>query len=144
MQTPKASIKSSSGSEGAQRISPRSVSIDTTQKSSSRVVRQLKTTSLETNSLPKTRSPKISDRASTRGPVATEKKRVGRVAELETQVSQLEDALRTVKDQLIVSESWKKHAKLDAEESRNELLALTLKLEESQNLLARFSSNEEH
>ncbi|GJS36688.1 interactor of constitutive active ROPs 3-like protein isoform X1 [Tanacetum coccineum] len=95
MQTPKASIKSSSGSEGAQRISPRSVSIDTTQKSSSRVVRQLKTTSLETNSLPKTRSPKISDRASTRGPVATEKKRVGRVAELETQVSQLEDALRT-------------------------------------------------
>nr|GFB52209.1 hypothetical protein [Tanacetum cinerariifolium] len=74
MQTPKASIKSSSGSEGegARRISPRSVSIDTTQKSSSRVVRQLKTTSLETNSLPKTRSPKVSDRASTRGPVATE------------------------------------------------------------------------
>ncbi|GKF66131.1 interactor of constitutive active ROP, partial [Tanacetum coccineum] len=66
------------------------------------------------------------------------------VAELETQVSQLEDALRTVKDQLIVSESWKKQSKLDAEESRNELLALTLKLEESQNLLARFSSNEEH
>lgn len=73
-----------------------------------------------------------------------QKKRVGRVAELETQVSQLEDALRTVKDQLIVSESWKKQAKLDAEESRNELIALTLRLEESQNLLARFSSNEEH
>lgn len=143
MQTPKASIKSSSGSEGARRVSPRSVSVDTAHKSSSRVVRQLKTNSQETNSSPRTRSPKISDRASPRGPIATEKKRVGRVAELETQVSQLEDALRTVKDQLIVSESWKKQAKLDAEESRNELIALTLRLEESQNLLARFSSNEE-
>lgn len=73
-----------------------------------------------------------------------QKKRQGRVAELETQISQLEDALRTVKDQLIVSESWKKQAKLDAEESRKELLAITLKLEESQKLLALSSSHETH
>lgn len=73
-----------------------------------------------------------------------QKRRVGRISELETQVSQLEDALNTVKDQLIVSESWKTQAKLDAEESRKKILALTLKLDESQKLLARFSSNETH
>ncbi|KAI3679625.1 hypothetical protein L2E82_51165 [Cichorium intybus] len=72
-------------------------------------------------------------------------KRQGRVAELETQVSQLEDALRTVKDQLIVSETWKKQAKIDAEESRKELLAINLRPEESQQkLLVTSSSDEAH
>nr|XP_043635401.1 interactor of constitutive active ROPs 3-like isoform X2 [Erigeron canadensis] len=141
MQNPKTSLKGSSGSEGDRRNSPRSVS-------SGRVVRQVKTTRLEGNSTtslrtPKASSPKIVDRASPRSP-ALEKKRVGRVAELETQVTQLEDALRTVKDQLIVSESWKKQAKLDAEESRKELLAMTLRLEESENILARSSPSESH
>lgn len=73
-----------------------------------------------------------------------QKNRLGRIAELETQVTQLEDALRTVKDQLIVSESWKKQAKIDAEESRNELLALSLRIEESQKLFYQSSSNETH
>ncbi|KAI3720970.1 hypothetical protein L2E82_31969 [Cichorium intybus] len=73
------------------------------------------------------------------------KKHQGRVAELETQVSQLEDALRTVKDQLIVSETWKKQAKINAEESRKELLAINLRLEESQQkLLVTSSSDEAH
>lgn len=146
MQTPKTSgsTKSSSGSEGVRRISPRSVSSDTTQRSTGRAIRQIKTTGLESSSsairTPKITSPKI---ISSRGTVPElQKRRLGRVAELESQVAQLEDALRTVKDQLIVSESWKKQAKLDAEESRKELLDMSLKLEECQKLLAQSSSEE--
>lgn len=66
------SIKSSSGSEGARKInSLRSVS---SERSSSRVVRQLKTTGIEVNSstsvrlTPRTTSPKIVDRVSPKGP----------------------------------------------------------------------------
>ncbi|KAL8245136.1 hypothetical protein R6Q59_011394 [Mikania micrantha] len=153
MQTPKTSTKtSSSGSEAVRRVSPRSVSSGTS-RSSGRVVRQLKTTGLQPDSstsqpsprTPRITSPKIIDRASPRGPVTELKKnRLGRISELETQVIQLEDALRTVKDQLIVSESWKKQAKIDAEESRNELQALSLRLEESQKLLYGSSSNKAH
>lgn len=80
----------------------------------------------------------------TRVYVILQKKRLGRVTELETQVSQLEDALRKVKDQLIASESWKKQAKLDAEQSRKELLTMTLRLEESQKFLSRPSSCDAH
>ncbi|KAJ0481127.1 putative interactor of constitutively active ROPs [Helianthus annuus] len=145
MQTPKTSTKSSSGSEGGRRVSPRSVS-SSSDRTSGRVVRQLKTTRLELNSStsqPRTTSPKIVDRASPRSHVTElQKNRLGRISELETQVTQLEDALRTVKDQLIVSESWKKQAKIDAEESRKELLALSLRLEESQKLLDQSSSKE--
>ncbi|KAJ0714351.1 putative interactor of constitutively active ROPs [Helianthus annuus] len=140
MQTPKTSTKSSSGSEGGRRVSPQSVS-SSSDRTSGRVVRQLKTTRLEPPKTPRTTSPKIVDRASPRSHV-TEKNRLGRISELETQVTQLEDALRTVKDQLIVSESWKKQAKIDAEESRKELLALSLRLEESQKLLDQSSSKE--
>lgn len=157
MQTPKTSgsAKSSSGSVTGRRISPRRGSLETTKRSSGRVVRQLKTSGLEPSSstsqpVPSIRTPKSSsspkfiDRVSPRGPVTElQKNRVGRIAELETQVAQLEDALRTVKDQLIVSESWKKQAKLDAEESRMELSAITFKLQESQKLLAWSSSNQE-
>ncbi|XP_024986969.1 interactor of constitutive active ROPs 3-like [Cynara cardunculus var. scolymus] len=146
MQTPKTSTKSSSGSEGVRRISPRSVSSDTTvPRSSARAVRQLKTSGLEPSSsairAPKITSPRIISSRATLPEL--QKKRVGRVAELESQVTQLEEALRTVKDQLIVSESWKKQAKLDAEESRKELLDMSLKLEESRKLLAQ-SSLDEH
>ncbi|KAJ0476793.1 putative interactor of constitutively active ROPs [Helianthus annuus] len=142
MQTPKTSTKSSSGSEGGRRVSPRSVS-SSSDRTSGQVVRQLKTTRLEPPKTPRTTSPKIVDRASPRSHVTElQKNRLGRISELETQVTQLEDALRTVKDQLIVSESWKKQAKIDAEESRKELLALSLRLEESQKLLDQSSSKE--
>ncbi|KAI3512919.1 hypothetical protein L1887_20242 [Cichorium endivia] len=75
--------------------------------------------------------------------ICSKKKCQGRVAEVETQVSQLEDALRTVKDQLIVSETWKKQAKIDAEESRKELLAINLRLEESQQKLLQMKGSTE-
>lgn len=149
MQTPKTSTKSSS--EGPSKISPRSASSDTTQRSSGRTARQLKTTGLEPNSssptkpsirTSKTTSPIISARRSPKSPISElQKKRPGRVAELETQISQLQDALKTVKDQLVSSESWKDQAQQDAEESRKQLLAVSSKLEESQKLLARSSSD---
>ncbi|CAH1435846.1 unnamed protein product [Lactuca virosa] len=150
MQTPKSSTKTSS--EGSRKISPRSISSDTSQRNSSRIARQLKTTGLESNSsslnqsvirTPKSTSPVIVTRKSPISPIS-EKKRPVRVAELETQISQLQDDLKTVKDQLVSSESLKDQAKQDAEESRKQLLAMSSRLEESQKLLARCSSEEPH
>ncbi|KAJ9542603.1 hypothetical protein OSB04_029109 [Centaurea solstitialis] len=141
-----------SSSEGAPKISPRSASSDTTQRSSARTARQLKTTGLEPNSsspnkpsirTSKTTSPIASARKSPKSPIP-EKKRPGRVAELETQISQLQDALKTVKDQLVSSESWKDQAQREAEESRKQLLAVSSKLEESQKLLTNSSDHKSH
>lgn len=73
-----------------------------------------------------------------------QKKRPSRVAELETQISQLEDALKTVKDQLVSSESCRCLAQQDAQDSRKQLSDMSSKLDESQKLLARFSSEESH
>ncbi|XP_024987985.1 interactor of constitutive active ROPs 3-like isoform X2 [Cynara cardunculus var. scolymus] len=152
MQTPKTSTKSSS--EGPLKISPRSASSDATQRGSGRTARQLKTTGLEPNSsspnktsirTPKTTSPIISARRSPKSPISElQQKRPGRVAELETQISQLQDALITVKNQLVSSESWKDQAQQDAEESRKQLLAVSSKLEESQKLLTISSSDKPH
>ncbi|KAM7496685.1 hypothetical protein LguiA_021099 [Lonicera macranthoides] len=102
-------------SETSQKISPRAVSSEAPQKISPRVARQLKTTGLESDSssssnqarTPKNISPKVADHRSPRSPVS-EKKRPSRVSELESQVSQLQDDLKKVKDQLISSEARKK------------------------------------
>jgi uncharacterized protein YhaN len=51
---------------------------------------------------------------------------------LESQISQLKEDLKKVKNQLILSESCKKQAQQDAEESKEQLLTLSAKLEESQ------------
>lgn len=51
---------------------------------------------------------------------------------MESQISQLQDDLKKVRDQLILSESCKKQAQQDAEESKEQLLSLSAKLEESQ------------
>lgn len=149
MQTPKTSTKSC---EGSRKISPRFASSpDTTQKSlSGTTTRKLKTTGLEVNSsspkkpsikIPKSTSPIIGAHRSPRSPIS-EKKRPNRVAELETQISQLEDALKTVKDQLVSSESCRCQAQQDAQESRKQLSDMSSKLDESQKLLARLSSEE--
>ncbi|EEF30117.1 ATP binding protein, putative [Ricinus communis] len=135
MQTPKGSRSGSS--EALQKVRPRAV-------------RQLKTTGLEFDSAsssnqtrtPKDRSPKVVDRRSPRSPV-TEKKRPSRISELESQVSHLQEELKRAKDQLSLSESWKKEAVEDAEESKKKLLAISSKLEESQKQLLEFSASEE-
>lgn len=155
MQTPKART-SSSGTP--QKSSPRSISSEASQKSSSpqaasseapqkvspRVVRQLKTgprfldptasSSNQASRTPKERSPKVVDHKAPRSPVS-EKKRPSKVPELESQISRLENDLKIVKDQLCSTEAQKKQAQKDAEESNDQLLSLSLKLEELQKQL---------
>ncbi|XP_062081991.1 interactor of constitutive active ROPs 3 [Humulus lupulus] len=135
MQTPKARTGTS---EVPQRVSPRTA-------------RQPKPTLLETDSAssssqatrtPKERSPKVIERRSPRSPVP-EKKRPNRITELESQISQLQEDLKKSREQLCSSESGKKQALLDAEDSKKQLLALSSKLEESQQQLRELSTSEE-
>nr|XP_027086706.1 interactor of constitutive active ROPs 3-like isoform X2 [Coffea arabica] len=138
-------------SEVASKPSPRSVSSDVPLKLSPRVVRQLKTASLDSDSAtsscrasrtPKDRSCKVAERKSPRSPVP-EKKHPSRVAELEFQISQLQNDLKRVKDQLVSSEAWKKQAEQDAEESKKQLLEMSLKLEKSREQVLKKSGSEE-
>ncbi|KAE8038906.1 hypothetical protein FH972_011374 [Carpinus fangiana] len=125
----------------------RSVSSEVPQKVSPRAVRQFKPVALETDfasastqasRTPKDRSPKVVERRSPRSPVS-QKKRPSRISELESQVFQLQEELKKAQDQLSLSESWKKQALQDAEESNKELLALSSKLEGSQQQLLELS-----
>lgn len=68
-----------------------------------------------------------------------QKKRPSRISELESQVFQLQEELKKAQDQLSLSESWKKQALQDAEESNKQLLALSSKLEGSQQPLLELS-----
>ncbi|KAG8374257.1 hypothetical protein BUALT_Bualt11G0112800 [Buddleja alternifolia] len=94
------------------------------------------------NKTPKTRSPKVVDRRSPRS-TATEKKKPGRVSELEPQLAQLQEELKKAKDQLSSSESLKKRAQHEAEETKEQLSAMLAKLEETQNQLKELSDSEE-
>ncbi|KAL5156956.1 Interactor of constitutive active ROPs 3 [Glycine soja] len=135
MQTPKTRNTSSSSSEVPQKVSPRGG-------------RQLRPATLDStaSSLNKTskdnRSPKLTDRRSPRSP-APERKRPSRISELESQISQLKEDLKVVRNQLGVSESCKKQAQQDAEESKKQVASLSLKLEDSQQQLVKFSATEQ-
>ncbi|KAK7257741.1 hypothetical protein RIF29_31939 [Crotalaria pallida] len=129
----------------------RSGSSEVPQKVSPRAVRQLRTTAIDTssvssssqaNKISKERSPKVTDRRSPRSPVP-ERKRPSKISELESQISQLQEDLKVVRDQLILSESCKKQAQQDAEESKEQLLALSAKLEDSQKQLLELSATGE-
>ncbi|KAG9129572.1 hypothetical protein Leryth_014435, partial [Lithospermum erythrorhizon] len=149
-----ASRKSSSRAsslEVPQKTSPRTVSSEGQPKVSPRVARRLKPTLQDSDSaspsnktclFPKDKSPKVSERRVSRSP-GGEKKRPSKIAELESQISQLEGDLEKVKDQLISSESWRKKAQEDAEESKNQLQAMTVELKESQKHLSKPSASEE-
>lgn len=160
MQTPK---PRNSWSGAPQKTSPISISseaspknspqAEVSQKISPRVVRQLKTgprysvhTASSSNlaKTPKERSSKVAaDHRSPRSP-ASERKQSSKVAELESQISQLEIDLNVVKDQLCSTEAAKKQAQKDAEESNQQLLALSSKLEEYQKqLLGQSTASEE-
>ncbi|GER34839.1 ROP interactive partner 5, partial [Striga asiatica] len=142
MQTPKARA-SSSGTTPQKNNSPRSseasqknnttppsklaiTTSEVAQKVSPRVVRQLKTgprysdhTASSANLAtkpPKERSPKVADHKSPNSP-ASEKKRL-------TRVSELENDLKLLKDQLRSTEELKEQAEKDAEQSRQQLSAL--------------------
>ncbi|XP_023523260.1 interactor of constitutive active ROPs 3-like [Cucurbita pepo subsp. pepo] len=135
MQTPKSR---NSFSEPPQKVSPR-------------VARKLRPASLECDSASssrtnnrtiKERSPKVVDRKSPRSP-ASEKKRPSKISELESQVCQLQENLTKVKDQLCLSESCKKEVKQEAEEAKNQLEAMALKLQESQEQVLELSTSKE-
>ncbi|XP_058762476.1 interactor of constitutive active ROPs 3-like isoform X2 [Vicia villosa] len=129
-------------------------SSEVTQKVSGRAVRQMRTTTIDTNSISssssstqvsrisKEKSPKLNDRKSPRSPVP-ERKRPSKISELESQISQLQDDLKKVMDQLVLTESSKKQAQQDAEESKEQLLTLSAKLEESQNQYQELFANGE-
>ncbi|KAL1298580.1 hypothetical protein HN51_042909 [Arachis hypogaea] len=87
----------------------------------------------------KDRSPKVIERRSPRSP-APERKRPSRIPELESQVSHLREDLKKVREQLSLSESCKKQAQQEAEESKQKLFALSLKLEESQQQVLSLTS----
>ncbi|KAI3793644.1 hypothetical protein L1987_36264 [Smallanthus sonchifolius] len=116
-----------------------------------RAARQLKTSGTEAdNSLsqnpvtktPKVRSPKVVDRRSPHTPTS-EKKRPGRVSELETQLASLQEELKKAKDQLSQSDSLKKQAHEEAEEAKKQLAEMSVKLQDSQQQLDEISASEE-
>ncbi|MED6168636.1 hypothetical protein PIB30_013366 [Stylosanthes scabra] len=139
MQTPNPKTRNCGSSEVPQKVSPRAM-------------RQLRPTGLDTdsasllsqsNKMSKERSPKIADRRSPRSPVP-ERKRPSKISELESQVSQLQEDLRVVRDQLILSESSKKQMKQEAEDVKEQLFAVSAKLEDSQKQLLELSASKEH
>ncbi|XP_054793965.1 interactor of constitutive active ROPs 2, chloroplastic-like isoform X2 [Prosopis cineraria] len=138
MQTPKARAGSS---EVPQKKSP----------ATPRTARQLKTPGSDPDSLPsspnpvskssKDRSPKVVERKSPRSPMS--EKRPSRVQELESQLAQLQEDLKRYQEQLKSSESLKRKAQQDAEESKKQVLVLSEKLEESEQQLMEISASEE-
>ncbi|KAK4255038.1 hypothetical protein QN277_008091 [Acacia crassicarpa] len=129
----------------------RSGSSEVPQKVSPRAVRRLRPSPLETNSASsfsqanrasKERSPKVTDRRSPRSPVP-ERKRPSRISELESQVSQLQEDLEKVRNQLSLSESCKRQAEQEVEESKEQLLSLSEKLTDSQRQLEELSAFKE-
>ncbi|KAK9079293.1 hypothetical protein SSX86_000964 [Deinandra increscens subsp. villosa] len=86
------------------------------------------------NTKSKTTTSKAIDQRWQRAPIP-EKKRVGRVPELETQLARLQEELNKTKDQLSEAESRIKQANHEAEEAKKQLAAKSAKLEESQKQL---------
>ncbi|ONI03137.1 hypothetical protein PRUPE_6G241200 [Prunus persica] len=139
MQTPKANRIGSL--EVPQRKSP----------ATPRTTHQLKTPRSEPDSVsspnvatrtPKNRSPKVIERRSPRSPVA-EKKQPKRVSDLESQLTQLQEDLKRTKDQLNSSESLKRRFQQEAEEAKNQIMAMSAKLEDSQQQLQELSTSED-
>ncbi|KZV35136.1 interactor of constitutive active ROPs 3 [Dorcoceras hygrometricum] len=91
---------------------------------------------------PKERSPKVADHKSPRTPVS-ESKHPDKVSEFKSQICQLENDVKSVKDQLGSTEALKDEARRAGEESNKQLLQLSEKLEDSQNQLLEQSATEE-
>ncbi|MQM02607.1 hypothetical protein Taro_035375 [Colocasia esculenta] len=91
---------------------------------------------------PTDRSPKIIDRKSPRSP-ASEKKRISRVSELESQLTQAQEDLKKTKEQLSSSESSKRRVLQEADESKKQHLAVATKLEDAKRQLLELSASED-
>ncbi|GAB2272336.1 hypothetical protein Dimus_007156 [Dionaea muscipula] len=132
----------------------RSVSLEVPQKISPttpRAARQLKAPGSDSDTvsspnscgrMPKNRSPKVTERVSPRS-TTTEKKRTGRISELESQLALLQDELKKVKEQLISTETQKRQAQQEADETKGHLTTMSVQLEESQQQLLELSASEE-
>ncbi|KAL5059951.1 hypothetical protein RYX36_031555 [Vicia faba] len=139
MQTPKARA---SASEMSQRKSP----------ATPRTARQLKTPTSGSNSsssspnpirkTPKDMSPKVNERRLSHSPIS-EKKRPSKVQELESQIAKLQEDLKSAKDQLSTSESWKRKAEEEIEEAKKQIVSLSKKLEESHQQFSELSASDE-
>ncbi|KAL9267832.1 Interactor of constitutive active ROPs 3-like protein [Drosera capensis] len=153
-----------------QNSKPRNSTSEVPPKVSPRATRPLKlnppefstTSSGFGNRTPKDWCPKVHDSKSPRSPVCEllcvyafdyllrfvddhQRKRPSRLSELESQISQLQDALKKVKDQLVDSESSKRGAQTNAEQAKKELLVVSSKLDESQKQLSELiASKEDH
>ncbi|KAK7272120.1 hypothetical protein RJT34_28529 [Clitoria ternatea] len=132
MQTPK--TRSSSSEVPQKKVSPRGGRQDTDSASS--------LNQPNNNKPSKDRSPKVTDRRSPRSP-APERKRPSRISELESQISQLKEDLKVVRNQLSLSESCKKQAQQNAEDYKKQLVDVSVKLEDSQQKLLNRSTTEE-
>ncbi|CAA0811960.1 Interactor of constitutive active ROPs 3 [Striga hermonthica] len=162
MQTPKSGSKTSSfgasqiispksiTSEASHKNSPRASSCEASNKSSLRVAREVKIspryaepTASSCNLAsrpPKEGSPKVPNHRSPRS-LLPENKGPNRAAELESKISLLEHDLKNTKDQLFSSEKSKHQAQRDAAESRQLLLALSVKLKQYQKQILNQSSS---
>ncbi|RID46993.1 hypothetical protein BRARA_I03627 [Brassica rapa] len=107
-------------------------SLELPQKKSSlpapKLARRVKPSGLEsdpkTKTSPKTQTAKVAtaDRRSPRIPLnEIQKKRTGRIPELESQVSQLQEELKKAKEELNRSEALRREAKQEAEEAKQQL-----------------------
>ncbi|KAM7264078.1 hypothetical protein ACFE04_001761 [Oxalis oulophora] len=91
---------------------------------------------------PRNRSPEVIERKKRASPVS-EKKCPTIVSELESQLAQLHEDLKKVKDQLNASESFKKRAHEEAEEAKNQLSTMSARFEDSQQQLQDLSACED-
>lgn len=65
------------------------------------------------------------------------------MAELETQIAELQEELKKAKDQLSSSESWKRRAQQEAHEAKKQLSDMSAELEETQKQLSELCESEE-
>lgn len=72
-----------------------------------------------------------------------QKKQPKRVSDLESQLTQLQEDLKRTKDQLNSSESLKRRFQQEAEEAKNQIMAMSAKLEDSQQQLQELSTSED-
>ncbi|XP_021770599.1 interactor of constitutive active ROPs 2, chloroplastic-like isoform X2 [Chenopodium quinoa] len=91
---------------------------------------------------PKKRSPKVLERGSPQSPM-NEKHTPSKLSELESQLSQLEAEFKKAKDQLISSETQKRRAQQESEETKKQLSVMSARLEESQQQLMELSTCED-
>ncbi|XP_077249541.1 interactor of constitutive active ROPs 4-like [Tasmannia lanceolata] len=105
---------------------PRSRGSEMPQRQSPRVPLQLRTSSSESDGHHSTnrpiidRSSKLSDRRSPRGPL-TEKKRGPRIADLESQLSQTQEELKKLKEQVASAEAAKREAQEELEMTKKQI-----------------------